>query len=134
MGDFAERLAEIRRRVEWLRNQDDATTVFGSDQHGYRIDAALSEDELTAFEGEHDVALPGDGLWGRVGSSNLNNASLLGNFELDVCVLDEDLARQLEGLFLADLASSVEIVLPRYSMSLYGASEREDTAGEPPTI
>jgi cardiolipin synthase len=53
-----------------------------------------------------------DGVWCRVGSSNLNSASLLGNWELDVGVLDADLGGQLEGLFLADLASSVEIVLP----------------------
>jgi len=53
-----------------------------------------------------------DGVWCRVGSSNLNAASLMGNWELDVGVLDGDLGRQLEGLFLADLASSVEIVLP----------------------
>lgn len=53
-----------------------------------------------------------DGVWSRIGSSNLNTASLLGNWELDVGVLDEDLGGQMEGLFLADLASSVEIVLP----------------------
>ena len=53
-----------------------------------------------------------DGLWCRVGSSNLNSASLMGNWELDVGVLDADLAMQLEGLFVADLASSAEIVLP----------------------
>lgn len=53
-----------------------------------------------------------DGVWSRVGSSNLNSASLLGNWELDVGVLDEGMGQQLEGLFLADLASSVEIVLP----------------------
>lgn len=53
-----------------------------------------------------------DGVWCRIGSSNLNAASLLGNWEIDVGVLDWDLARQMEGLFLADLASSVEIVLP----------------------
>ncbi|MDH3272695.1 MAG: phospholipase D-like domain-containing protein, partial [Gemmatimonadota bacterium] len=53
-----------------------------------------------------------DGVWSRIGSSNLNSASLLGNWELDVGVLDEGFAQQLEGLFLADLASSVEIVLP----------------------
>ncbi|UCC26179.1 MAG: hypothetical protein JSU98_03555 [Gemmatimonadales bacterium] len=54
-----------------------------------------------------------DGLWSRVGSTNINSASLLGNWEMDVGVVDEDLAAQVEGLFLADLASSVEIVLPR---------------------
>jgi cardiolipin synthase len=53
-----------------------------------------------------------DGVWCRVGSSNLNSASLLGNWELDVGVLDAGLGGQLEGLFLADLTSSVEIVLP----------------------
>lgn len=53
-----------------------------------------------------------DGVWSRVGSSNLNAASLIGNWELDVGVLDADLGQQMEGLFLADLASSVEIVLP----------------------
>jgi cardiolipin synthase len=53
-----------------------------------------------------------DGRWCRIGSTNLNAASLLGNWELDVGVLDEDLASQVQALFLADLASAVEIVLP----------------------
>jgi len=101
---------------------------------GYRF---LMECGVRLFEWQgpmiHAKTSVADGLWGRVGSSNLNNASLLGNFELDVSVLDEDLARQLEGLFLADLASSVEIVLPRHHMSLYRASEREETAAEPST-
>jgi hypothetical protein len=49
-------------------------------------------------------------------------------------VLHEDLARQLEGLFLADLASSVEIVLPRRHLSLYRAAERQEgEADDPPT-
>ena len=60
----------------------------------------------------HAKTMVVDGLWSRVGSSNMNSASLLGNWEIDVGVLDEDLATQMEGLFLADLASSVEIVLP----------------------
>jgi cardiolipin synthase len=102
---------------------------------GYRF---LIESGVRLFEWQgpmiHAKTSVADGLWGRVGSSNLNNASLLGNFELDVGVLDEGLARQLEGLFIADLASSVEIVLPRHHMSLYRTSEREETAGEPPTL
>ncbi|MEX0856099.1 MAG: phospholipase D-like domain-containing protein [Gemmatimonadota bacterium] len=53
-----------------------------------------------------------DGQWCRIGSTNLNSASLLGNWELDVGVLDPDLASQVQALFLADLASAVEIVLP----------------------
>ncbi len=54
-----------------------------------------------------------DGIWCRVGSSNLNTASLLGNWEIDAGILDAELARSLEALFLADLTSAVEIVLPQ---------------------
>ena len=100
---------------------------------GYRF---LMESGVRLFEWQgpmiHAKTSVADGIWGRVGSSNLNNASLLGNFEIDVAVLDEDLARQLEGLFLADLASSVEIVLPRRHLSLYRAAE-QDHEDEPPT-
>jgi cardiolipin synthase len=62
-----------------------------------------------------------DGVWCRIGSSNLNTASLLGNWELDVGVLDTRLAEQVEGLFIADLASSVEIILPRSSGRTLGS-------------
>ena len=91
---------------------------------GYR---SLLEAGVRLFEWQgpmiHAKTAVTDGVWGRVGSSNLNAASLLGNWEIDVGVLDEELAAQLEGLFLADLASSVEIVLPRRRVSLYGGEE-----------
>lgn len=80
---------------------------------GYR---GLMEAGVRIFEWQgpmiHAKTVVVDGVWSRVGSSNLNSASLLGNWELDVGVLDADLGGQMEGLFLADLASSVEIVLP----------------------
>ncbi len=81
---------------------------------GYR---ALLSSGVRIFEWQgpmiHAKTMVVDGLWSRVGSSNLNSASLLGNWEIDVGVLDEDLAIQMEALFLADLASAMEIVLPR---------------------
>ena len=80
---------------------------------GYR---AMLESGVRIFEWQgpmiHAKTSVVDGVWSRVGSSNLNGASLMGNWELDVGVLDRGLAGQLEGLFLADLTSSVEIVLP----------------------
>ena len=80
---------------------------------GYRF---LLEAGVRIFEWQgpmiHAKTSVTDGLWSRIGSSNLNAASLLGNWEIDVAVQDADLGRQMEGLFLADLASSVEIVLP----------------------
>jgi cardiolipin synthase len=80
---------------------------------GYRY---LLEHGVRLFEWQgamiHAKSAVADGLWCRVGSSNLNAWSLLGNWEIDVGVLDASLAGQLEGIFLADLASSSEVVLP----------------------
>jgi cardiolipin synthase len=92
---------------------------------GYRF---LLENGVRVFEWQgpmmHAKTTVCDGIWCRVGSSNLNTASLIGNWELDVGVLDRGLAAQLEGLFLADLASCREIVLPR----THPAAPREATA------
>jgi cardiolipin synthase len=81
---------------------------------GYR---SLLQAGVRIFEWEgrmiHAKTSVVDGAWSRIGSSNLNTASLLGNWELDVGVLDAELAKQVEGLFIADLASSIEIILPR---------------------
>ncbi|HSG08995.1 MAG TPA: phospholipase D-like domain-containing protein [Longimicrobiales bacterium] len=80
---------------------------------GYRF---LLENGVRVFEWQgpmmHAKTTVADGVWSRVGSSNLNSASLMGNWEIDVGVLDQGFGSQLEGLFLADLASSREIVLP----------------------
>jgi cardiolipin synthase len=80
---------------------------------GYR---ALLSGGVRIFEWQgpmiHAKTSVADGVWCRIGSSNLNAASLLGNWEIDVGVFDAEIAGQLEGLFVADLASSVEIELP----------------------
>ena len=93
---------------------------------GYRF---LLEAGVRIFEWQgpmmHAKTSVVDGLWCRVGSSNLNSASLMGNWELDVGVLDTGFARQLEGLFVADLASSAEIVLPGRTASLPDAVSKE---------
>lgn len=59
----------------------------------------------------HAKTAVADGTWSRVGSSNLNLASLLGNWELDVAILDREVASEMEALFLRDMQSSVEITL-----------------------
>lgn len=52
-----------------------------------------------------------DGLWARVGSTNLNISSWLGNWELDVVIEDEGVAVQIEEMFLQDLENATEVVL-----------------------
>jgi cardiolipin synthase len=59
----------------------------------------------------HAKTFVADGRFSRIGSSNLNYISLLGNWELDVLIEDEDLGTQLEQRFRKDLTGSREVVL-----------------------
>jgi cardiolipin synthase len=61
----------------------------------------------------HAKTAVADGFWARVGSTNLNLASWVGNWELDVVVEDEGFARSMEAAYLHDLSNSTEIVLDR---------------------
>ena len=54
-----------------------------------------------------------DGRWARVGSTNLNLASWLGNCELDAVIEDVAFAEAMEAMYLDDLSHSTEVVLDR---------------------
>jgi cardiolipin synthase len=87
--------------------------VGGFSRAGYR---PLLEAGVRVFEWEgpmiHAKTAVADGIWSRIGSSNLNLASLLSNWELDLAILDRSVGAEMEDVFLRDLASSVEIGLP----------------------
>jgi phosphatidylserine/phosphatidylglycerophosphate/cardiolipin synthase-like enzyme len=59
----------------------------------------------------HAKTAVADGRWARVGSTNLNLTSWIGNWELDVAFEDERIARTLQEHFLEDLTHSTEILL-----------------------
>jgi cardiolipin synthase len=59
----------------------------------------------------HAKTAVADGRWARVGSTNLNLASWVGNYELDVVVEDEAFAAEMEEMYLDDLENATEIVL-----------------------
>lgn len=81
---------------------------------GYR---PLLEAGVRVFEWNgpmlHAKTAVADRRWARVGSTNLNIASWLGNHELDVIVEDEGFAQQMEAMFLDDLRNATEVVLDR---------------------
>lgn len=52
-----------------------------------------------------------DGRWARVGSSNLNLASWVNNYELDIAIEDNEFAEAMEAMYLADLDNATEIIL-----------------------
>jgi len=83
-------------------------------QAGYR---PLLEAGVRVFEWKgsmlHAKTAVADGRWARVGSSNLNIASWVGNYELDALIEDEGFAGQMEQMFEADITGATEIVLRR---------------------
>jgi cardiolipin synthase A/B len=79
---------------------------------GYR---PLLEAGVRVFEWNgpmlHAKTAVADGQWARVGSTNLNIASWMGNRELDVIVEDHRFAAAMEETYIADLANATEVVL-----------------------
>jgi cardiolipin synthase len=55
--------------------------------------------------------LVADGWWSKVGSTNLNVASLVANWEIDLVAEDTGFAAQMEALFEEDLSNAREVLL-----------------------
>ena len=97
---------------------------------GYR---ALLEAGVRVFEWNgtmlHAKCAVADRRWARVGSTNLNIASWLSNYELDVFVEDDAFAGTVAERYEHDLTRATEIVLsPRNRVGKVGAGRRRDHA------
>ncbi len=90
----------------------DLPVVRSMSRSGYR---PLLEAGIRIFEWNgammHAKTAVADGRWARVGSSNLNIASWIGNCELDVAVEDGAFAKCMQDQYLTDLQNATEIVL-----------------------
>lgn len=77
--------------------------------------AALLEAGIKIYEWRgpmlHAKTMVVDGKWARIGSSNLNLASLFTNWELDVVVEDPAFGAAMEDQFLRDLGMATQLVL-----------------------
>jgi cardiolipin synthase len=94
---------------------------------GYR---PLLEAGVRVFEWNgtmlHAKTAVADGRWARVGSTNLNISSWLGNCELDAVIENESFAREMEEMYLQDLTNTTEVVLD--------ARQKVRALGEPPRL
>lgn len=90
--------------------KSDLPSVQNLTRIGYR---ELLEAGVRIFEWRgpmlHAKTIVVDGRWVRIGSSNLNLSSLLGNYEIDVVSDDLPLAHAMEVQYRKDLDRSVEI-------------------------
>jgi cardiolipin synthase len=92
----------------------DIPAVAALSRTGYR---ALLEAGIRVFEWNgpmlHAKTAVADDRWARVGSTNLNLASWIGNCEIDVAIENTAFARQLAEQYESDLDHATEIVLSR---------------------
>jgi len=90
----------------------DLPLVAGFSRSGYRV---LLEAGVRVFEWNgpmiHAKTAVADLRWARIGSSNLNLASWIGNYELDVAIEDSQVAAAMADMYEHDLANATEIVL-----------------------
>ena len=97
-----------------LPNITDIPLLQPLSRAGYR---QLLEAGVRVFEWNgtmmHAKTAVADGTWSRVGSTNLNIASWIGNCELDAFIENEPFAVEMEEMYEQDLAHATEIVLDR---------------------
>jgi cardiolipin synthase len=88
----------------------DVPLVRNLSRIGYR-DLLRSGVRIYEWDGPmlHAKTIMCDDRWVRIGSSNLNPSSLLGNYELDVLIEDSGLAQAMEDQFRHDMARSREV-------------------------
>lgn len=90
----------------------DLPLVSSLSRSGYR---PLLEAGVRVFEWNgsmlHAKTAVADGRWARIGSTNLNPSSWLGNYELDIAVEDGRFAAAMEAMYEEDIANATEIVL-----------------------
>ncbi len=108
----------------------DIPAVSPLSRAGYR---PLLEAGVRVFEWNgtmlHAKTAVADGLWSRVGSTNLNLASWMSNYELDVAVEDVAFAKQMEAQYERDLERATEVVLTRRNRVRRAAGELAEVEG-----
>ncbi len=110
----------------------DIWILRGLSRAGYR---PLLEAGVRVYEWNgtmlHAKTAVADGRWARVGSTNLNLQSWIGNWELDVAVEDERFAARMEDMYLDDLGRATEITLTARARVARSAEAPRRMAGRP---
>jgi cardiolipin synthase len=114
--DFRDALASAARRGSDVRllvpANSDVGFLLHASRHAY---AELLEAGVRIFEYEgpvlHAKTAVVDGVWSTVGSSNLDYLSFIHNDEANATIIGHAFAREMERMFLRDLANAREVAL-----------------------
>jgi cardiolipin synthase len=110
--DAARDGADIRMLVP---GSSDVPFVRNLTRIGYR-DLLRAGIRIFEWDGPmlHAKTVVADGCWARIGTSNLNASSLLGNYEIDVLIEDPAFAKSMEMQFRQDIDQSLEVERRRF--------------------
>ncbi len=110
----------------------DLYLISALSRSGYR---PLLEAGIRIFEWNgtmlHAKSAVADTRWARIGSTNLNLASFVGNYELDVAIDDAGVAREMEAMYRHDLERATEVVLERRRRHVRTRLSREPERNTP---
>ena len=72
--------------------------------------------EIHRFEGAmvHAKTATVDGNWSTVGTANIDRLSMTGNYEINVELIDDSFAAEMERIFRTDLSNCVELTANRW--------------------
>ncbi len=108
----------------------DVPAVAAISRTGYR---ALLDEGIRIFEWNgpmlHAKTAVADDRWARVGSTNLNIASWIGNCEIDVAIEDQAFAQRMAEQYERDLKNATEIVLSHHRVRALGQAPRRPRRG-----
>jgi cardiolipin synthase len=111
--------AAVRRgvdvRVLTASAKSDIKTTYYAGRASYE---ELLEGGVRIYEYQptmmHAKAFVADGIWSTIGSLNFDNRSISFNNESNLVILDDELGRQMNEIFLEDLRYSKEITLEEF--------------------
>lgn len=83
---------------------------------GYYTTLLRSGIRLFLYQGAmvHSKTATIDGRWSTIGTANLDRLSLLGNYEVNIEITDDDVAAHMEDVFLTDESNCVELTEDRW--------------------
>jgi cardiolipin synthase len=103
-----QRGVDVRIMVSGIRNDNWLARHNSVRLFGRLLDAGI---EILEYNRTmlHQKTMVVDGVWGTVGTTNFDNRSFAHNEESNVCFFDRELAGQLHGIFLDDVAACTRV-------------------------
>ncbi len=94
---------------------------------GFYTELLRSGVRLHLYQGAmvHAKTATMDGAWSTIGTANLDRLSLWGNYEVNLEVTDEDVAKHMEDVFATDRSNTIELTEERWAQRSWVAKATE---------